>query len=117
MHSKSAYRPGHSALPSEREFPQDAKSPPLGAFWPDVGRFRLLDPEPYRSDQWMRCEWVHLWSRRWLCAALARDADCMIDAEVQRGTASRGYAGLRPGELEQRIQHFAAEYDRAMARD
>jgi phenylpropionate dioxygenase-like ring-hydroxylating dioxygenase large terminal subunit len=44
----------------------------------------------------------------------ALDADCRIVAQVQRGMESSGFSSLRLGELEQRIQHFQAEYAACM---
>lgn len=65
------YAPGITALPGTG--PQDAKSPPLDALWPQ-GAPRTLDPAMFHCRNWMAREKSAVWQRGWLCAGLEADA-------------------------------------------
>ena len=71
--SVAEFRPGITTLPRGDDAPQDVKSPPLDALWPE-GAPRQLDPEAFHDLGVAQRERERLWRRAWICAGLARDA-------------------------------------------
>lgn len=71
---EATYVPGQFRFATVGEpRPQEAKSPPLAALYPDVERFRRVDPAPYYDARFLRAERESLWRRTWLCAGLVCD--------------------------------------------
>jgi phenylpropionate dioxygenase-like ring-hydroxylating dioxygenase large terminal subunit len=50
-----------------------AKSPPLQELYPEIERYRLIAPERYTSADFMRREWLGIWTKSWLCAGRLSD--------------------------------------------
>lgn len=91
------YVPGEYSLDGAST-PQETKSPPLTALYPDVDSFRRVSPASYHDRRHADHEREHLWPRAWLCAGLVRDVTARgswlrFDVGAQSFLVMRGLDG------------------------